>query len=171
MLGRENEKMPMRRTDHEIKSEQDIFDVLNRCDVIRLGINTPNHPYVVPMNFGVETDGQVLTLWLHCASAGLKLDLIRQDPRVGFEADCSHNLITGEKACQYTMEYESVIGCGTVQICADDDSKKRGLKVIMRHYAPDKDFNFSEPELAAVCVLRLDVTQITGKRLSRRQAI
>jgi nitroimidazol reductase NimA-like FMN-containing flavoprotein (pyridoxamine 5'-phosphate oxidase superfamily) len=35
--------MPMRRSDREIKNEQDIFDVLNRCDVIRLGINTPNY--------------------------------------------------------------------------------------------------------------------------------
>jgi nitroimidazol reductase NimA-like FMN-containing flavoprotein (pyridoxamine 5'-phosphate oxidase superfamily) len=143
---------------------QDICDVLNRCDVIRLGINSPDYPYVVPMNFGIETSGQSLAIWLHCAREGLKLDLIRQDPRVGFEADCSHRLVTGDKACSHSMEYESVIGRGDISVCEGSDSKSIGLKAIMGHYAPGADFSFAEQDCAAVCVLRLDVAQITGKR-------
>ena len=155
----------MRRSDRELKDRAGILDILNRCDVIRLGINTPDYPYVVPMNFGMETEGQSLTLWFHCAPEGLKLGNIGKDPRVGFEADCSRNLIPGETACCYTMEYESVIGCGIIHIPDDAESKLRGLNAIMRHYAPEEDFSFSESELAAVCVLRLEVVQITGKRL------
>jgi nitroimidazol reductase NimA-like FMN-containing flavoprotein (pyridoxamine 5'-phosphate oxidase superfamily) len=156
----------MRRSDREVKDHSAILDILNRCDVIRLGINTPDFPYVVPMNFGTETEGESLILWFHCAPEGLKLDNIKKDPRVGFEADCSRSLIPGKNACYYTMEYESVIGCGNISILTDDDSKLRGLKAIMRHYAPEEDFSFTEPALAPVCVLRLDVTQITGKRLT-----
>ena len=155
----------MRRSDREIKNREEILAVLGKCDVIRLGINTPDYPYVVPMNFGIEADGDSITIWLHSAPEGLKLDNIIKDSRVGFEADCSHNLIAGEKACYYTMEYESVIGCGNMSIPNDNDSKRRGLKSIMRHYVPDEDFSFSDAELAAVCILRLDVVQITGKRL------
>jgi len=49
----------MRRSDREIKECQDIYDILNRCGVIRLGINTPDYPYVVPMNFGYEYQGNL----------------------------------------------------------------------------------------------------------------
>jgi nitroimidazol reductase NimA-like FMN-containing flavoprotein (pyridoxamine 5'-phosphate oxidase superfamily) len=157
----------MRRSDREVTDRADIISILSKCDVIRLGITTPNYPYVVPMNFGTEDDGATLTIWLHSAPVGLKLDLIRKNSNVGFEADGSHNLIKGDSGCNYTMEYESVIGCGIVSICKDDESKARGLEAIMRHYAPEGRFSFSAPELASVCVLRLDVMQITGKRLKR----
>ena len=157
----------MRRNDREVKSREEIIHILSRCDVIRLGINTPDYPYVVPMNFGMESDGNKLTLWLHCAKEGLKLDNINRDPRVGFEADCSHKLVVGETACDYTMEYESVIGCGDIHICGDNQSKRRGLKAIMAHYDPNKEFEFTDQALDSVCVLRLDVIQVTGKRLKK----
>ena len=156
----------MRRNDREIKTREEILAVLHKCDVIRLGINTPDYPYVVPLNFGIETEGDSVTLWFHCAFEGLKLNNISRDPRVGFEADCSHNLVAGDKACSYTMEYESVIGCGNISIPKDNESKRRGLKAIMCHYVPENDFDFSDAELTVVCVLRLDVVQITGKRLT-----
>jgi len=155
----------MRRSDREIKNREEILAVLNSCDVIRLGINTPDYPYVVPLNFGVETEGDSITLWFHSAPGGLKIDKISKAPRIGFEADCSHKLVAGDKACHYSMEYESVIGCGNASIPKDNESKLRALKSIMRHYVPEENFCFSEAELSAVCVLRLDVVLITGKRV------
>ena len=155
----------MRRNDREITNRQEILDILFKCGVIRLVINTPNYPYVVPMNFGIEAEGQTLTLWFHSACEGMKLDLIKQDNRLGFEADCSNNIIAGGRACDYTIEYESVIGFGDMEICDDIESKLRGLRAIMRHYVPGEEFTFTDTELAAVCVLRLNVKQITGKRL------
>ena len=157
----------MRRSDREIKDRQEIFTVLQKCDVIRLGINTPDYPYVVPMNFGMETSGDSLTIWLHCANEGLKLDNIRKDNRVGFEADCSHKLITHEEAARFTMEYESVIGCGNIYFCENNSEKLRGLTALMRQYAPDKEFAIPEAALASVCVLRLDVVRVTGKQNKR----
>ena len=155
----------MRRSDREIDNREEILAILSKCDVMRLGINTPDYPYVVPMNFGFEDTKPLLTIYLHCAPEGLKLDLIKKDSRIGFEADCSHNLIEGDSACNYTMEYESVIGCGVISICDDNEWKRQGLRAIMRHYAPERDFDFTEQQLAAVCVLSIDVMQITGKRL------
>lgn len=157
----------MRRSDREVKNRQEILDILNKCEVLHLGINTPDYPYVVPMNFGVEIENDSIVLWLHCATEGLKLDLINKNPRVGFEADCPHKIIAGENACQYTMEYESVIGCGRISVCDYSEDKLRGLKTIMRHYEPKKDFSFPETALSSVCVLRIDVMQITGKCLKK----
>ena len=157
----------MRRKEREVTSRDDIIDVLRKCSVIRLGINTGGYPYVVPMNFGLETEGKSLILWFHSAPQGLKLKLIRQNPMVGFEADCSLNLVVGERARDYTMEYESIIGHGDIQICEDNNAKRRGLKAIMRQYAPERDFDFTDDEIADLLVLRLNVMQITGKRLKR----
>ena len=155
----------MRRSEREVSDRKEILGILNKCDVIRLGISTQDYPYVVPMNFGVEDTKPLLTIYLHCAPEGLKLDLIRKDNRVGFEADCAHRLVTGDKACNFTMEYESVIGLGIISICDDNEWKEQGLRAIMRHYAPERDFDFSEQQLDSVCVLHIEVMQITGKRL------
>ena len=157
----------MRRKERELTSRDDIIDVLRRCSVIRLGLCTGGYPYVVPMNFGFETKGESLTLWFHSAPQGLKLELMRQNPKVGFEADCSLNLIVGERARGYTMEFESVIGHGDIEICEDNNAKRRGLKAIMHQYAPEREFDFRDDEIADLLVLRLDVAQITGKRLKR----
>ena len=157
----------MRRTDREVTSHDEMLAILHKCDVVRLAFNRPDYPYVVPMNFGVESNGESFMLWLHCAHEGLKLDLIRQDARVGFEADCSHKLIAAENACAYTMTYESVIGCGDICICEDVESKRQGLKAIMLHYEPEKEFAIPDQAVASVCVLRLDIIQLTGKRLEK----
>ena len=157
----------MRRKEREITDWDDIIDVLRKCSVIRLGLNTDGYPYVVPLNFGFETEGKSLTLWFHCATQGQKLELIRQNPKAGFEADCSLKLVEGERARGYTMEYESVIGHGDVEICEDSTSKRRGLTAIMSQYAPERDFDFRDDEIADLFVLRLDVVQITGKRLKQ----
>jgi len=154
----------MRRSDREINSREEILGILNKCDVLRLGINAPDYPYVVPMNFGFDVENDCITIWLHCAFDGLKLELLNKNPKVGFEADCSHKIIAGEKACNYTMEYESVIGNGRITVCDYSEDKLRGLRLIMKHYEPEKDFDFPETAVKSVCVLRLDVMRITGKR-------
>ena len=155
----------MRRTDREITDLQDILAILGKCDTVRLGLCTSDYPYVVPLSFGYESDGSVVTLWFHCAHEGAKLDYIKQDHHAGFEADCSHRLVPADKACGFSMEFESVMGYGDISVCDDTTSKLRGLRAVMGHYAPDKDFDFSDAELASVTVLRLDVAHISGKRL------
>ena len=37
----------------------------------------------------------------------------------------------------------------------------------MRHHAPERAFEFTKSELSSVCILKLDVQKITGKRLMK----
>ena len=77
----------MRRKDRLVTDPEQIYDILSRCDVIRLAMNTGAYPYVIPLTFGCELkDGQIV-IYFHCAWEGRKLDLLRQDPRVCVEAD------------------------------------------------------------------------------------
>ena len=156
----------MRRKDREMTDRREIVDILGKCDVVRVGLRTPDYPYIVPMNFGYEDDGENLTIWFHSAHEGRKLDLIRSDSRVGFEADCGHKLLIGDFGCGCSMEYESISGYGDITICAEKDieSKQRGAKAVMRQYIPDQEFNFTAEQLAMILVMRLDVKYFTGKR-------
>ena len=105
-----------------------------------------------------------ICLYFHGASSGKKLDLIKKCGKASFEMDCGHNLITGERACDYTMEYESVCGSGIVEIL-NDSEKTAALTLLMNQYDKKESHEFDEKEIKAVTVFKLNVENITGKRL------
>ena len=98
---------------------------------------------------------QSLTLYFHCAPVGTKLDLLRADPNVSFEADCPGTVSGGATSCTYGMNYQSVIGRGTVRF-VEGGEKLTALQALMQHYhCPDLPF---EPEMVEhTTVLALDV--------------
>lgn len=77
----------MRRTQNEMKSIEEICAVLDQCKVCRLAMNHDGYPYLVPMNFGYEREGNKIYLYFHGANAGTKKELIEKDGRVAFEMD------------------------------------------------------------------------------------
>lgn len=156
----------MRRKDREITEPDKIAAVIKQCEACRIAFFDGEYPYVVPMNFGMEYKDNVFNLYFHCASEGKKLSLIKENNKVGFEMDCAHKLITGEKACDYTMEYESVIGQGVIEILPEDQ-KRNGLDILMRQYSDAGEFEYNENYLKAVTVFRLTVTGITAKQLKK----
>ena len=50
----------MRKADREIKSREEIIEIMKRCDVCRLAFNNGEYPYIIPLNFGLETDDNSL---------------------------------------------------------------------------------------------------------------
>lgn len=81
----------MRRTDREVTDPAEITEMMTRCEVLHLALNTDTVPYILPVNFGMEPDG--MTLYIHGAREGTKYALIEKDNRVGFELDCTHGLV------------------------------------------------------------------------------
>lgn len=156
----------MRRSDREITDIGDIIDIIKKCDVCRLALFDSEYPYIVPLNFGYSVSGDKVELYFHGAGVGKKINLIKQNNHVFFEMDCSHRLITGDLACKYTMEYESVMGKGTIEIL-NNEEKRDALTLIMRQYSQEREFNFDEEAVDFVTVLKLAVNHITGKRLKR----
>jgi nitroimidazol reductase NimA-like FMN-containing flavoprotein (pyridoxamine 5'-phosphate oxidase superfamily) len=180
----------MRKANREITGRGELVAVLEKCDVCRIGLLPDGvlYPYIVPMNFGYEfsTDsdpgdgdggdsgggecsngGGGLTLYFHCAREGRKLDIIAQNPNAGFEMDCSHELKRGDAPCDYSMNFESMIGSGRISVCTEQAERLHGLTQIMRKYSPEREFHFSEKALELTVVLKLTVTEFTGKRLKK----
>ena len=152
----------MRRRDREITNRQEILNILSRADICRIALHDDEYPYIVPMNFGFEDNG-TLILYFHCAVEGRKLDLIRNNNNVGFEVETDTKKVTGSKACNSSIYYKSVIGCGSVEIMNSQEDKVHGLDVLMKHYTGKEGFRYEEELLNKMVVLRLTVTKISAK--------
>lgn len=153
----------MRKSDREITEYQELLDVIRKCDICRIAVNTGDYPYLIPLNFGMEqTEGQ-LYFYFHSATEGRKLDLFRKDCRVGFEMDCGCRLETDYEKSNCTMRYECVIGTGTIEILPDSE-KRHGLSVLLSHYPIRPEFQIDERLLLITAVYRLRVESMTGKR-------
>lgn len=159
----------MRRADREVTDKAEIIRIIEKCDVCHLALSRDNIPYIVPMNFGFDYLQGVLTLYFHGAKEGTKLQIISENPAACFQMDCSHKLIEAEQAGHYTMEYESVIGNGTIFMCDSNEEKLKALGQLMKTYAKDRDFQFPDSVLDSVTVFKLVVSDFTGKRLKKNQ--
>ena len=70
----------MRRKDREVKDYPEIIKIIDACDCCRLGFVDDKEGYIVPLNFGYETNGSDLTLYFHSAKEGRKIEmLLRQE--------------------------------------------------------------------------------------------
>jgi hypothetical protein len=148
----------MRKKEREIKDRNLIDDIIRRCQVCRLAMCYDGQPYIVPLNFGY--DGHFL--YFHAALEGRKIDIIKNNNRVGFEFDILNEIVRAEKACDWGAQYESVIGSGTAEIVDDVETKKIALEWIMRQYGSVlKDF--SDEILKKTLVLRVRILEISGK--------
>ena len=155
----------MRRKDREITDREEILAVMHACDVCRIALNdTDGIPYIVPLNFGMETceDGTI-RLYFHSAAEGKKLDLIGRDPRAAFEMDCRHELKYDADRCRCTMYYASVEGRGRIHILSEEE-KVAALEMLMAHYYPGTDqVPFNPAAIPRTCVYCLTVEEISGK--------
>ncbi len=152
----------MRRSDRQIKDFKEIVEVIKKCDVCRIALNDAGYPYMIPLNFGMKTEEEQITLYFHGAGEGKKFELIRQDNRVSFEMDCSHKLIVDKEGCRCTMGYESVVGRGRIEI-VEREKKQEALRALMRQYHAD-EFPFRQEVAERTTVMKLTVEEVTGKR-------
>lgn len=152
----------MRRADREVKDVNEMIEIMKRCDVCRLALNDEGYPYILPLNFGLKVRDGKITLYFHGADAGKKYELIAKDGRASFEMDCAHRLVSSEETGHCTMEYESVIGKGNVEIVSDEE-KMEALTVMTDHYHK-KHFEFNTKAMPRTTAMKLVVEEMTGKR-------
>lgn len=153
----------MRRSDREIKDNMVIYQIIKECDCCRLGLFDDGHVYIVPLNFGEVIEDDSITLYFHSAKEGRKIDLMRKNPKVGFEMDTNYHIKEADVAWEYTARYQSVIGEGTVEFVDDYNEKITGLNSIMKH-STGKTWEYNEAMVNEVCIFKLNVELISGKQ-------
>ncbi len=151
----------MRRKDREVTDFAEIIDILERCNTIRLGIQGPDFPYVVPLSFGLEVIDNTPIIYFHCAIEGLKIELLEKSPNVCVEGDIFHK--TELIKHRITARYESIIAQGKCEFLTDPDEIKHGLRLINKHYGYD-DFPLEKcKSLVNLRVGKVTLHKITGK--------
>lgn len=156
----------MRRSDREVKEFKEIIAIMEKCDVCRIALNDNGYPYMLPLNFGMCVKEGRIELYFHGAMEGTKYDLIAKDNRASFEMDCGHNLVTNVERGNCTMEYESVIGQGHIEMLSDDE-KYEALCNLMDHYHKE-GFPFNKEVMPRTKVFKLVVEKVTGKRRMKK---
>lgn len=185
----------MRRKDREVTDLGEKLAIIDKCDVCRLAVVDTEgtavfktgRPYIVPMNFGyefitpddsgivIEQKGLMdfeceyvfgrLVLYFHTAKAGRLLSVLGKNNAACFEMDTSHRLVENDIACEYSFDYESIIGEGFVEFVEDEDEKKHGLDLIMERVSGKKDFEYSPQALTGTVVFKIDTDAFTAKRI------
>lgn len=152
----------MRRKDREVTDINDLLSIVEECRICHLGLIDDKGMYIVPLNYGYEYINQRLNLYFHSAHVGRKIDAIINNPNVCIEMDCDHRLIEGEKACDYSFGFKSIIGNGKASIVSDYNEKLKGLSLLMKHET-QRVFEFDEKMVNQVSVIKVEVTEFTGK--------
>ncbi len=152
----------MRRSDRSITELQQIEDILAGARILHLGMHDGEYPYVVPMHYGYRLADGRLTLYVHCAREGHKLDCLRANDRVFAEIDCGEQLVPGEAACQYGAVYKCIMARGRGVVLTELEEKCEGLRLLMKTQTGG-DFTFDAHMAEAVAVIRIDVESYTAK--------
>ena len=150
------------KRESRVTDPTEIIRILDTAKVLHLGLAVDNEPYVVPMNYGYTMEDEKLTLYLHSAVRGKKLDMIQANSKVFFELDCDQMPFEGRVPCQYGMVYSSIMGRGTATLVEDPEAKMQAMSILMKTQT-GKDFTFEDRLVSIVTVVRIDVAEYTAK--------
>ncbi|HEY3313687.1 MAG TPA: pyridoxamine 5'-phosphate oxidase family protein [Bacillota bacterium] len=138
-------------------------EVLRSAPVGHLGtVGADGYPYVVPLTFA-WVNGKV---YWHSALEGDKLDNLRREPRVCFEALDYLGLNHCDDPCEAGVGYRSVVIFGRAREVPDGPEKLEALKAIVKRYGmagpiPDR-------KVGSCAVVAIDPEVITAKFAPRQ---
>ena len=150
------------KRENQITDPEQILHILDTAKIVHVGMAVNDEPYVVPMNYGYTMEDGRLTLYLHSAVKGKKLDMLRANPKVFFSIDCDRQPFEGRVPCQYGLVYSSIMGKGTAALVEDPEAKMQAMSILMKTQT-GKDFTFNERLVSIVTVIRIDVHEYTAK--------
>ena len=157
----------MRKRNQEITDKRIIEEVLSQTTICRIAMIDKGEPYLLPFNYGYKDN----YIYIHSASRGKKIDVLRAHPRVCFEVEQKTDLMRGTNACDWSTLYRSVIGYGEIDILTDFDKKREGLEIIMAQHGGSEHTKFQDKHLEAVVILKLTIDTLTGKQSSNWERV
>jgi len=153
----------MRRKDREITDFNTICSIIDACEVMRIGLSDGDlYPYIVPVNFAYTVEGEQIYFYIHGAMAGRKYELMKKRGVCSFEMDCGHHLVLLHEEGDATMYYKSVMGRAELEFL-EGEEKQKGLDIIMNRDERTRTFDYSRSAVPRTAVVRLKVTEYTGK--------
>jgi nitroimidazol reductase NimA-like FMN-containing flavoprotein (pyridoxamine 5'-phosphate oxidase superfamily) len=151
---------PMRRKKNEITDPLQMREIIRNSPVMRLAMCMGGEPYVVPLSFGCDGEN----IYFHCAPEGLKLDILRHNPRVCclFEHDAVFEP-KGDSPCAWGFAYSTAIVHGEAAPVTDHADKLAALQIITDHYAANGE-RVPADKVEKVEVWKIGILKMTGKQ-------
>lgn len=156
-------KRGMTRRELEITDINVITEILDKSKIVHIAMVDEGEPYMVAMNYGYTMEDGKLAFYVHGATQGRKLDVMKANPNVFVEIECDMTPFEGDKACQYGMAYASLMGKGKATVLEESEEKQEALTVLMKTQT-GKDFTFNDKLVSIVSVIRIDVEEYTAKK-------
>ena len=154
-------KRGITRREREVTDMNAILEILDKSQVVHISMIDGDEPYMVTMNYGYTMEDGKLTLYVHGATAGRKVDVLKANPKVFVEMECDIMLIEGTLPCQYGTTYSSIMGSGKATILESPEEKMEALTILMKTQT-GKDFDFNEKLVSIVSVIRIDIDDYTA---------
>jgi len=168
--GRPESLNHLRRKEKQVTDQAVLVRMLSSEAVMRLAVNSDGQPYIVPVNFGYRDNA----LYFHSAKEGMKIEALKQNPRVCFEVERGSEVLQAQTACGFGTRYRSIIGYGVARILESAEEKKYALSVMMEKYATGNSasgmpahagtWDFDREKLDRTLCVRIDIESMTGKQ-------
>lgn len=156
-------KYHMNKKDREITDSEEISRLLMNGKYTVIALCRNNEPYIVTLSYGY--DEKTNSLYFHSALKGLKLDFIKENPKVcatiiedrGYRNDkCEHH-------------YSSLVIWGNMTTIEAIEEKKYAMDVLLKHLeanpGPIKERNFkNETVFNNFAMLKLEIGELTAKQ-------
>ena len=125
----------MRRKDREVRDRTLLSGMLDMAEVLCVAMKNEPFPYIVPLNFGYEWRGDELVFYFHSAKEGMKLNLLRADPRVAVNA-AAFVSYAGKPYRGHLHDYRSVTAFGIAEeLSPDSEAFLHAHEKLLEHNA------------------------------------
>ncbi len=144
-----------------LDNHEEIFNIINKCEVCYVGMVDDTIPYVLPFNFAFEENH----LYIHSGPGGKKQRILEKNNQICVAFSCDHKMYRQHEdvACSWGMLYKSVLLWGKTKKIESNEEKIRVLNMVMKKYSGKDQFTYSEPAVNNVVVYDIEIEKITGK--------
>lgn len=153
--------MNMRRKEKEIRDIEELNRILGSTQYITLAMCRQNQPYLVTLSHGFDPEKNCL--YFHCASSGMKIDILKSNPRIWGQAIVDRGYADGQ--CDHL--YASVHIQGQVTFIESIAEKRYALMVMIRQLeenpAQVMTQQLNEKAIKKVTIGRIDIHKVYGK--------
>jgi nitroimidazol reductase NimA-like FMN-containing flavoprotein (pyridoxamine 5'-phosphate oxidase superfamily) len=157
----------VRRRDRAVEDDAWIRSFLQQAPYGVVATDCDGQPFTNPLLFVYDQASGAI--YVHTSRAGRIFSNIRQNPRVCLNASRMGELMAKPEACEFDVEYDSVVVFGRARVLEDEAEAARALYLLIGKYFPHlrrgRDYPPLGPtRLAATAVYRLDIECWSGKR-------
>ena len=121
-------------------------------------VDLDGNPYGIPVNFVCEDD----CAYIHCATEGKKLDILKSNEDISFCVVGKVNLLPDK----FTTEYESLVLTGCATIITSDEERMHALELLLEKLSPEHKaigMKYAKKSFYRTDIIRLDFTAFSGK--------